>query len=130
MTNRCRANPNTSRFPIKWEIWRGVWICSTPICHKVLEVMGDESILVYSGIICFQRVGAFRHHMHSEGGCIWRYMQQRVILHPCGHFCYPPLIYMSKHSSIYHNTFLIFRLIFSFTLVGKKGTFDQSTKAL
>ena len=30
------------------------------------------------GVICIQKVGAFRRRMHSEGMCIWCFMQQRV----------------------------------------------------
>ena len=47
-TNRCR-----------WGIWRGVWSCSTPICHNVLGVMGDESTLAL-----------LWRHMRSEGRSI------------------------------------------------------------
>ena len=39
---------------IRWGIWRGVWICSTPVCHKVLEVMSDESTLAHFGIYVFR----------------------------------------------------------------------------
>ena len=57
MTNRCRATPNTSPdSPSNVESrWR-VWHCSTPICHKVLGVMGAESTLA-----------PLWRHMHSIG---------------------------------------------------------------
>ena len=38
---------------------RGVWICSTLICHNILEVIGDESNLVHFGVTCIQKVGTF-----------------------------------------------------------------------
>ena len=42
------------------------------------------------GIICLQKVGAFWHQMHSEGGCIWCFMQQRVKIIPRKLWCHFP----------------------------------------
>ena len=78
MTNRCRANPDTSpNSPADGES-REVFGFALHLLVTVLGVMGAKTTLVHFGIICVQRVGAFWCHMHSEGMRIWCFMQQRV----------------------------------------------------
>ena len=73
VTNRCRANPNTSPdSPL------GVWICSTPICHKATGPCSDRLPLVQLGVICVQTVCASGILCIQQVGIIWRQMQQRV----------------------------------------------------
>ena len=67
-----------SRFPIRWGIWRGVWICSTPICHKATGLCSDRLPLVQCGIICIQKVCASGILCIQQVGIMWRQMQQRV----------------------------------------------------
>ena len=63
MTNTCRANPNTSPdSPLDGES-EEVFGFALHLFVKALGVMGDESTLVYFGVICVQRVGAFYRHM-------------------------------------------------------------------
>ena len=79
VTNRCRANPNTSpdspfdgesgevfRFALHLLVTKffGPWVMNQPWHIR--------------GVICVPKVGAFWHEMHSEGRCIWCFIQQRV----------------------------------------------------
>ena len=64
--------------PITWEIWRGDWICSPPIYHKVLGIMNDESTLTYFSVIFVQKVGTYCRHVNIESRHIWHHMQRRV----------------------------------------------------
>ena len=61
-----------------WGIWRDVWICSTPICHKASGLYNDRLPLVQCGIICVQKVCASGILCIQQVGVIWREMQQRV----------------------------------------------------
>ena len=62
----------------KWGIWRGIWICSTPICRKATGLFSNWLPLVHFGVICVQKVCASGILCIQQVGVIWCQMQQRV----------------------------------------------------
>ena len=78
MTNRCRATPNTSPdSPSEGESGEVFGVALHLFVTKFLGSWVMNQPWRFCGVICVQKVGAFWRQMHSEGMCIWYFMQQR-----------------------------------------------------